>query len=116
MVQPALLIIPEFAIVYGTILEKSNMPITFIITPIRGEQLLPSFLHRLDAFNLESTVGVALNKVKRLRAFRQGWETKRHLKLAVLVRLHKLVQLNAIGRDNRASSFTHFQVSVTYDF
>ena len=78
--------------------------------------MLPSFLHRLDAFNLESTVGVTLNKVERLRAFRQGWETKRHLKLAVLVRLHILVQLNAIGRNNGVSSFTHFQVSVTYNF
>ena len=111
MVQPTLPIIPELAIVYGTVIKESHLPVAFIVTPIGGEQLLPSFLHRLDAFNLESTVAVALNKVERLRAFRQGWEMKRHPELAVLVRLHILVRLNAVGRDKGIALSAHFQVS-----
>ena len=37
---------------------------------------------------------------------------KCHVALAVLVRLYKLVEVNAVGRDNSITLLTHFQIGV----
>ena len=111
----ALFVCPELALVDGTIFQKCQFPVACLfIAPVGRQQLFPAFFHRLDAPYLESAVAITLNEVERLRVLWQWLEVKRHIALAVLVRLHKLVQFDAVGRGERVACLAHLQIGVSY--
>ena len=106
-VYVALFVVPELAVVDGTILKESYLPVTFIVAPVGREELLPAFLYGLDALNLESPLSVALDEVEYLGVFRQRWEMERHVELAVL-RMKMLVELYAVGRSESIALLPYF--------
>ena len=86
----------ELAVVDGAIFQESNRPVALPVAPIRREQLFPPFLHRLDAFDLECTFAVALNKVERLGVLGQWLEVERNVALPLLVCLYIRVKFYAV--------------------
>ena len=112
LVYVALLVVPELAIVDGAIFEEGYFPITLVVAPIGRKELLPTFLHRFDALNLESTLAVALDEVEYLSVLRQRREMERHIPLVVLVCLYKLVEFYAIGRSDGITLLPYFQITI----
>ena len=63
-VYVALLVVPELAVVDGAVLKEGYLPVALVVAPVGRKELLPTFLHGLDTFDLESALSVALDEIE----------------------------------------------------
>ena len=97
-VHIALLVVPELALIYGTVLEEGYRPVaSLVVAPIGGEKLLPALLHGLDAFDPEGILASVFDEVNGPGALWQGREVECDVEPGVAVGLDGLAELCAFN-------------------